>query len=371
MLQVSLIAYILAYTLLLGLIVAVGFVLQRSRERAYTGKGIDPESVVVLIPFRNEAHRIPALLESLKQLHSMPGELVFIDDHSEDTTVSLIQEAMQGVPFRVMSLPEEITGKKRALRYATEHTQSEYILTIDADVTLDPDYFDCIAALGGADMYVLPALMIPEGFAEHFYTIDLYLVNAVNAGLAGLTRPIVASGANLLYKRSTFQSVDNFASHAHAASGDDTYLLRDFRLNRTDVRLMTDPKVAVRTETPQSFREFIDQRLRWIGKTGDLKDGLSTSLAVLQAGFTLAFMVLMGWMIFVQAWTLLGLLFALKAFVDMALFYPFFQRTQCLKSWWLIPVYELLFPLYTLVLILLLPVYKPKWKGRAIYSQKR
>jgi cellulose synthase/poly-beta-1,6-N-acetylglucosamine synthase-like glycosyltransferase len=180
----------------------------------------------------------------------------------------------------------------------------------------------------------------------------------------------MASGANLLYKRSTFDKVDNIDSHIHAASGDDTYLLRDFRENNADVRLLTDSECAISTETPQSFKEFIDQRLRWIGKTGDLKDHLSTFLAVVQALLTVFFLGLLIFNICTSNWELLLAVFITKAAVDLLLFMPYFMRQKRSISLLFIPLYELIFPLYTILITILLFTYKPKWKGRSIYEKR-
>jgi cellulose synthase/poly-beta-1,6-N-acetylglucosamine synthase-like glycosyltransferase len=365
--------YFAFYSVSLGLVIAVGYAAQRAKERKYhTGeKKIDPKDVVVLIPFRNEAHRIGELLDSINKLRSYPAEFVFIDDHSNDDTAKLIEDKIERAKYQVLSCPEGITGKKKALRYATEQTNSLYILTIDADVILPDNYFDRFSEYSEADMYVLAAVLKPSTFLEYFYEIDVVLVTAANAGLSGLARPIMASGANLFYKRETFNKVDDIQSHIHAASGDDTYLLRDFRHNKSDVRLLSDPDCAVTTETPRSFKEFIDQRLRWIGKTGDIKDNLSTFLAVLQALLTVIFFSLIVYALVLGDIKYFVMIFAAKTAIDMLLFLPYFNRIRRLSSWLLIPVYELFFPLYTILLMVLLLTYKPKWKGREIYSNKK
>lgn len=363
--------YFTCYLFAMGVIIGVGFVLQRKKERAYIvdEQKIDPSEVVVLVPFRNEVDRISVLLDSIKELSVFPKEFIFIDDHSDDNTAELVQQQLNGIKYSILQCPENSSGKKKALRYGTSQSESKYILTIDADVQLPKDYFVNLSHLAEADMYVLPAIMKAEKWYEHFYEIDLILVTAANAGLAGLARPIMASGANLLYKRETFDVVDNLASHEHAASGDDTYLLRDFRENKTDVRLLSDPNCGIQTETPQSFKEFIDQRLRWIGKTGDIKDNLSTSLALIQAILTVSFLVLLILMLGWSQWKLLIIFFALKSLFDMLLFFPYFKRIKRMASWIYIPIYEVIFPLYTILIAFLLFTYKPKWKGRTIYSK--
>jgi glycosyltransferase involved in cell wall biosynthesis len=360
------------YIAAFGAIISLGFFLQLAKERPYFGQKntIELGQLVVLIPFRDEEKRLQPLLSSINNLTRHPKEYIFINDHSTDSGTELIRQELQIDNYRILDLPEDITGKKRALRHAIEQSESDYILTLDADVEMEADYFENIALLGKADMYVLSVPMIAKKWHQRFYEMDLVLVNAANAGLAGLARPIMASGANLLYKRSTFNEVDRLESHAHAASGDDTYLLRDFRENKCDVRLVTAAACRVTTETPQSFREFIDQRLRWIGKTGDIKDNLSTTLAIVQALMTTLFLSLVVATIVFMDWRSLAILFIFKSIADLFLFFSFFQRIKRLSTWILIPIYELLFPFYTLIMIVLLMTYKPKWKGRVIYEDK-
>jgi hypothetical protein len=56
--------------------------------------------------------------------------------------------------------------------------------------------------------------------------------------------------------------------------------------------------------------------------------------------------------------------FAFKVLVDLLLFLPFFYRFKRMKAWLLLPVYQLLFPFYNLLILVLIPFFKPIWKGR-------
>lgn len=369
---VFILLYFGTYTFGLGLIVVFGLLRQAEKEERYRSgePKVDPNDIIVLIPFRNEELRISVLLASLKKLKRHPSQYVFIDDHSDDNTCELIRNELGDIPFKILHLPDPITGKKRALRYAIDQTVEPYILTWDADVVVEPDYFDQLASLQRAEMYVLPAVLVADNFPKRFFEIDVVLVNAVNAGLAGLTRPIMSSGANFFYERKAFEDADDFESHKHAASGDDTYLLRDFRNKGKEVRLISDRRNAITTETPQSVREFIDQRLRWIGKTGDLKDNLSTYLALFQSILTFIYIAGLLYFTVYQDWKLVGIIYFGKTILDLMLVAPFFYRIRRMGTYVLLPIYEVLFPIYNLLIVLLLPFYKPKWKGRGIYEKK-
>lgn len=361
--------FLTIYTLFLFVLVVLGYFSQRMRENSYSGDEedhIDPSDLVVIVPFRNEASRIHVLLNSIEKLNYLPKEFIFVNDHSDDESVTLIEKMSSKIPFRVLSLPDGMQGKKSGIRYAINNSASKYILTIDADVVMPADYFLNIARLSNAEMYVLPAILVAEKLFHHLFEVDLVLVNAVNAGLSGLHRPIIASGANLLFSREAFNKYDRLQTHAHMPSGDDIYLLRDFRVAKGNVRLMTDPRVAIQTETPQSFKEFLHQRLRWIAKTGDVKDHLSTSLAIIQAVFTFCFVVLVVMYLLNGQFSFALIALFAKTTIDMLAFLPFFNRTKRARSWLFIPLYELLFPIYSLVILSMMYFFKPVWKGRKL-----
>lgn len=363
--------YLILYFNLVGLIVYFGYLLQRNKEVSYEAnpKGSNPDGITLLIPFRNERHRIAGLLSSINGLKTFPHKILFIDDRSEDGTGDFIRETLQQVPYEILTLTEGESGKKRALRAGMLCVKTEFTLTWDADLTVKPDYFERLALLAPADLYVLPVAFCPQSFAQKIYEMDVLLANAVNVGWSGWKRPIFASGANLLYRTAAFAEVDSYEQHKHIASGDDTFLLRDFVTQGKDVRVSTDLEHAITTETPQSFREYIDQRLRWVSKTQALHDPINSITAVGQAILALLFFALIIASIVLSDWNTCFVVLFGKCAADLLLFYPYFKRIGRLQSWMLIPLYELWFPFYSLLLLVLVPIYKPHWKGRKIQNR--
>jgi biofilm PGA synthesis N-glycosyltransferase PgaC len=361
--------YFVTYTSLLGTISFLGYFLLRNKESKLNREegGIDLAEVVVIIPFRNEEKRIAVLLESIKKSTCHPKLYVFVNDHSTDQSYDRIEQLLnEAIPFEIISLNEGVKGKKLAIRKGIELSESAYVLGWDADCSFSPNYFERLSQLPEADLYVMPAIMLAEREVEHLYEVDLLLVNAANCGVSGFFRPIMASGANMLYKRSAFQLYDQYASHAHMPSGDDIYLLRDFRKAQAKIKLVTDRTLAVYTETPQSFSEFIHQRLRWIAKTGDVKDHLSTSLAIIQGLLTAGFVAMMVLLFLQQEWKWALVVFIVKSAIDLLFFLPYFNRMKRMRSWLYIPLYEILFPFYTLLIVSLMYTFKPTWKGRKL-----
>ncbi len=363
------IIYLIVYGLIVGGVVFGGFLLHLQKSAQHrSGSKISAQEITVLIPFRNEEKRLDDLLTSILNSTKLPNKFIFIDDHSNDASTKLIQDRLGDFPFEILMLSKELSGKKKALRAAIQNCQTKFILTFDADISFQPSYFRLLEELEDADMYVLPAVLIGKPPVELFYELDVALANALNAGLSGLTRPIFSSGANFLFKRQAFDEVDDLESHVHMASGDDTYLLRDFRRNKKDVRLESNLNVAVKTDTPKSFNEFIDQRLRWVGKTTDLGDPLATVSAAGQFLFAIAFFGGLIYALIGGSWFDFTLLLTAKIGLDLIFFLPFFLRTKRFLTWCLIPIYELAFPIYSIIIGILMLTYRPKWKGREIQS---
>jgi len=365
-LTVFLVIFFAIYTSLLFLLLGIGLTFQWKKERTYLQKGnkLKLAEITVLIPFRNEENRIAVLLESILKSSVLPTKFLFIDDHSSDKSVEKINATLRDFPFEILTVPEGEFGKKKALRIGIEAVETPYFLTLDADVAFAENYFEQFEKLTPADLYILPAVLISKRWFEHFFEVDLLLVNALNTGLSGLKRPIIASGANLLVRKSAFEQYDCYETHAHIPSGDDIYLLRDFRNANAEVRVCTIPTFQVTTETPQSFSEFIHQRLRWVAKTGNVRDHLSTFLALGQFFLTIGFFSILVYLLFNSKFELALITFTLKVLVDLLLFLPFFYRFKRMKAWLLLPIYQLLFPFYNLLILVLIPFFKPIWKGR-------
>lgn len=361
--------FLWAYGIFFALVALFGFSLQRNKERGYSeGMKISADTITVLIPFRNEEENLPKLLDSIKNLSQFPAQFIFINDHSEDGSLEVF-EKLEGMPIQVISSPVNREGKKNAIREGAKWVNTEYTLTWDADIVVNSDYFKAIERLTDADMYVLPAVFTSHSFLQHLFTFDIVTANSVNTGLAGWRRPIFASGANLLYRTQTFERLDSVARHGHISSGDDTFLLRDFTKNKAKVRLSSDPELAVKTEAPESFKVYLSQRLRWVSKTNALKDSLNTYIAVKQLLFMLVFMALIGWLIVDQFWFGLIYLIACKIVTDFLVFSAYFKQIKRAGLLLLLPIAEIWFPIYSLLLAILIPFYKPSWKGRQITSK--
>lgn len=97
----------------------------------------------VLIPARNEAANIAALLDTLIAQPKIQAEFIILDDHSTDATAAIVQDYTRRDPrVRLITgqpLPPGWTGKNFACHQLAEAATGDLLLFIDADVRMEPE----------------------------------------------------------------------------------------------------------------------------------------------------------------------------------------------------------------------------------------
>ena len=100
----------------------------------------------VIIPARNEADRLPLLLQSLSDQTRPPDEVVVVDDHSTDATAA-VAAAFPGVTVvPAADMPSGWTGKSWACDTGVARTTGDTLVFLDADVELAPGALAALVA---------------------------------------------------------------------------------------------------------------------------------------------------------------------------------------------------------------------------------
>ncbi len=100
-----------------------------------------PPKLSVIVPFYNEQDNIArmhaALVEALDPL-GVPYEMVFVDDGSKDSTLSIAIDLARSDPrLRVVKFRRNY-GQTAAMAAGIEHAQGEILVTMDGDLQNDP-----------------------------------------------------------------------------------------------------------------------------------------------------------------------------------------------------------------------------------------
>ncbi|KGP72221.1 glycosyl transferase family 2 [Pontibacillus yanchengensis Y32] len=109
---------------------------------SYTNYSGNNTTVSVLIPLRNESKNVPGLIASLRNVNYEKLEFILLDDQSSDDTKSLLLQYTYGDSrFTIINgkqLPEGWNGKVHACHHLSNHSNSEVMFFIDADVRIEP-----------------------------------------------------------------------------------------------------------------------------------------------------------------------------------------------------------------------------------------
>ncbi len=120
----------------------------------------DLSEISVLIPARNEAEVISETLAALKS-QSDSIKIILTDDQSDDETAKLAQQAgLKNLKVITgQALPEGWSGKLWALEQGRKHADTEFILLLDADITLAPGTISRLLQKSRSDDLDLVSLM--------------------------------------------------------------------------------------------------------------------------------------------------------------------------------------------------------------------
>jgi len=176
-------------------------------------------AVSIVIPARNEAANLPALLASLGRLDPAPLEIIVVDDHSTDGTAAVARQAGARV-VRPAPRPAGWLGKPWACAAGAAQARGQWILFTDADTVHGPTALGTAVARArqtGAELLsVIPSHLVVSRWERFQGVFHLLLAIATRTGA---TRPAQASGERrfcigqfLLFSRRAYHAVGGHAA---------------------------------------------------------------------------------------------------------------------------------------------------------------
>jgi biofilm PGA synthesis N-glycosyltransferase PgaC len=329
--------------------------------------------VCVVVPFRNESANLPGLVKDLS-CQSYPGHLysvILVNDHSTDHSKEMaVRLTNNSEQISCIDLPEGKQGKKAAISYAVSQTRSTWILQIDADCRMGPGFVSSHISFLERNPSDMVSGMVTTGqgtnrFLSAFERLDILGIAGAGAGSYHFGRPLMCSGANLLYSRRLFEETGRFDPDEITPSGDDMFLLIAARKLGKKFYFNADPLSLITTGVVNSWRSLIAQRIRWGGKSGLYRMRDIQFLAMVVAFASMAILLIPAWLIWIpesRAWLLPAA--GGKIVVDFLMLAAMTGRTGQRDSlWWYIPVLLVYYPFMVLVVVGSL-LMKPEWKER-------
>lgn len=242
-------------------------------------------SVSVVIPVRNESRHIAKLLQDLLQQNYPEGliEIIIVDDHSDDDTPEIVLR-FSNERIRLVSLSELLKDeglttayKKKAIETGIRYAKGEIIMTTDGDCRVPAGWVKRMIQIKQASKAkLLTGAVVMKGtdtLFQKFQALDFLGMMGITSAMLRMEVFNMANGANLLYEKSAFESVNGFQGIDHLASGDDMLLMYKIAQHYEGaVAYAKHPEAVVYTETMPTLRTFLQQRFRWTAKSKDYQD---------------------------------------------------------------------------------------------------
>jgi len=367
----TVIIIILAYVAMM-LLISYGWLTLKNRANNKTGS---IPFVSVVVAARNEEKSIIKLLDGLilQQYPADLFEVVVVNDHSSDDTVSVIHQFLKDHPsFRCRVISNTNIGKKEAVKTGIAHASGDIIATTDADCLVPSAWLKTL--VGGMDNREIKLLMAPviyeqsSGLLQRFYDLEFISLVASGAGAAGLGLPFMGNAANMIFRKDTFVNAQTHQQGKAYASGDDVFLIHQTlkTFGRKSVQFLLHDKALVVTPPPANLQQFVNQRLRWASKAKGYTSPVAmlVSLVVLLTNSVLAAVFVAGFF-FTWLWPIFVLLLVTKMLVDVPVVFGYatFSNKSCLKRWF-IP-FSLAYPFYILGVGFSSLFVGFSWKGRS------
>lgn len=327
----------------------------------------------VIIPVRNEAANIAQLVKDLDEQDYPKGqfEVLLINDHSEDDTVEVARQAFDTtrLDFKIIALEDGVSGKKQAITRGVGEAQYDYIITTDGDCRVSSDW---IAAYSDrfqvTDDLMLcgPVKMNSHNFFTRMQALEFSGLIGIGAASLQSGNPGMCNGANLAYQKAAFLKVKGYEGNQQIPSGDDEFLLQKiFKIYRGRVSYLKDQRAIVSTDAKDSFRELLNQRIRWSSKWRFHDSFFIKSMAIsVFCNYAFLLYAVGATILGIIDPLLLGATFLVRWFAVLIFSFPV---TRFLRVRGVILgsiVFEIIYPFFAVILGIASTFGKYSWKGR-------
>jgi glycosyltransferase involved in cell wall biosynthesis len=321
----------------------------------------NPQGKSIIIPFRND---VDVLRRLLNQLHSQLKdvdhiEIIAVDDHTEGA----IELGTLAHWEKLTILKNSGEGKKSALRTGVEHSKYESIITLDADVILSDHWWNhmCGVVTREDELIIFP-IGLRSGF--RWEQIEWSYLHGITGGSAMAGRALMANGSHVNFSKKIY---NNSLPNEHSvSSGDDMFLLE--RTKQTGVvRYVYFSEPICFVNGNNNVVDFLNQRVRWAGKSARLRDADMVSFGMLSMVSTVLYLLLFVG-VFLNEKKLDFLLFVIASkWLSEQYFFNSYRalrmpQVRVFSSL----IFSVVYPLYTIFVALLALIYRPKWKGRPV-----
>lgn len=325
--------------------------------------------ISIVIAVRNEELTIEKCVDSLlnQNYNQNCFEIIVVDDHSTDHTLDVLKrltEKFKNVSFYQLT---NTFSKKEAIRYGVNYAINDVIATTDADCMLPKNWLNYIAnKFNDETSFLFGSVELEDktSFLNKFQQLDFFAMQGLTFGTSYYNQPLICNAANMSFKKENYIILNDKIENK-TPSGDDVFLLHQFKQNKQIISALLNKNFIVQTKAEEKFKDFINQRVRWASKSKLYKDNLLLFFNYLVFFTNLSVLFIYYHIIFIEqnrgVYIILLLSKWVIDFILLFLIASFFNKRKMMK--YFIPT-QLLYPFYIIGVGIISQFVKFTWKGR-------
>ncbi|RVU01866.1 glycosyltransferase [Mucilaginibacter limnophilus] len=250
----------LARIVLIGLLAIRQFIENKDRQEAIKLEELPHVSIIV--PAYNEEVTAVKTINSLLQLDYPDFDIIFVDDGSKDKTFEVVKAAYGEHPLvKIFTKPNG--GKASALNYGINHTESEFVVCIDADTQLKNDAIYHLMTCFTDEEIGAVAGTVKVGneinFITRWQSIEYITAQNMDRRAFDLINSItVVPGAIGAFRKSAINAAGGFTYDTLAEDCDLT-----MRILKQGYVVRNCGDAIAYTEAPETVNALLKQRFRW------------------------------------------------------------------------------------------------------------
>ena len=233
------------------------FIISRFLKRS--AKEFEP-NVSIVIPAYNEEQNIKECIDSVSNSNYPKSkiEVIVVDDGSTDNTAKILKKYK-----KVKMLSQNHLGKVEALNFGALNSSNEFIVTLDADTTLDkncinelvkPFLDDDVGATTGNNK-----VKNKKSILSAFQNIEYHFSNLIRNSFSIVFRNGVwISGSLACYRKSSLSKISNFKKDTLAEDIDIA-----LELKKIGYKTLIVSTAFGSTIVPSGLKALYRQRVRW------------------------------------------------------------------------------------------------------------
>jgi len=325
--------------------------------------------VTVVVPMRNEEDNVEGLLESLCGQTYSNFDVILVDDHSDDDTISNAQKWIDSnARLKVTCLSSTGNSKKEAITQAIDNTFAQLIITTDADCRMHEEWIAILVAqyMRRASYLISAPVIMKSGESDlgKIQAAEYAGLTAIGAAAIKAGKPMFCSGANLAFSRSSFLAVGGYGG-SRSKSGDDTQLMRKISERWPHkISFLKDYRATVETATSSDHLHLFQQRRRWASKIPFTLSPFTVSIALLAWIFHLLLLIQLYNVLNGSGLIVLLIAVVIKLRAEIVLVSDAMRFMKQKFPLGLIIAVQPFYALYIVLIGAIAPLTKFRWKGR-------